>query len=445
MRTGMPDFVNSASIRDFDSGARRDLGSSATKGLDPSQIKDLDLASIRAVADIGCTFRFLDYPFTISTNRLKALSCFQKMYADFLFQMRKARHGQSDYYVIDDPQVLDAPFIWADEKIYVCPQPHLLPSYAHSVITNSIMARIRSHLIFHAAAVSWQGRGMVILGDSCHGKSTITLELIRRGGQFLTDDVTCLHRRDHRIYPFPRAIGLRQSAFGLFKGFIDADFHSSPLSCGGEKIFLLASDIPAARISDPCLPKFLICLFPCPARESRPAGSGDESQPVGKYLGSGRNRQDDKKFLYLSVDRFKEEMIKDLTALPGVEACENPEEKPFPVIKLAGRRGAFLLPDIEAICSRHRVTLIRIAKSEKVIIDYSREPYLERIPKSVAMRELLRGFRGGWTSAVLKEANSGMASMLFELSTMMKGVECYRMIPGRLEKMSDLLYDLAEG
>lgn len=409
-----------------------------------ASIKDLlDSASIRARADIDCTFRFLGSPFTISTNQLEALSFFQKMYADFSLRTLKEKNVQSDYYVINEPDLLETPFIWADEKIYICQQPRMLPLYAHSIITNSIMARIQSHFIFHAAAVSWRDQGMIILGDSCNGKSTITLELIRRGFQFFTDDVTCLHRKNHQICPFPRALGLRQSAFGLFKGFIDADSHVTFMPYGQKKIFLLPSAIPKVKISDPCLPKFLICLSSYPRGES-----GYESQNVRKYQDTfheDKKSPDDKKFLYLGVDRFEDGMIKDLMALSGVEGCKKLGENPFPVLKLTGRRGYFLLPDIENLCSRHRVTLLQIARSEKTITDYSQDPYMERIPKSVAMRELLRGFRGGWTSAVLKEANSGMASMLFNLSPIMKGVECYRMIPGELGKMADLLYDLATG
>jgi len=396
----------------------------------------LDSASIRDLADFNGTFRFLDSPITISTNQPEALSYFQKMYADFSLQTLKGKNGQSAFYVINEPELVQSPFIWADEKIYICPQPQMLPTYAYSVITNSIIARIQSHLIFHAAAVSWQDQGIIILGDSCQGKSTMTLELIRRGFHFLTDDVTCLHRTDCRIYPFPRALGLRQSAFGLFKGFIDVDCHASSMSSYGEKkIFLLPSDIPKVRIGDPCLPKFLICLSSYPGRES-----GGEYQSIRRYPDI---RKEDKKFLYLGVDRFEEEMIRELRDLPGVEECEELKENTFPVIKVAGRRGFFLLPEIENLCFRHQVALVKIARSERVITDYSQKPYLERIPKSVAMRDLLRGFQGGWTSSVLKE--SGMSSLLFELSSIMKGVECFRMIPGELGKMADLLSDLVAG
>lgn len=44
------------------------------------------------------------------------------------------------------------------------------------------------------------GLGVMIIGDSGIGKSESTLELISRGFQFVSDDVTCVHKRGEDLY-----------------------------------------------------------------------------------------------------------------------------------------------------------------------------------------------------------------------------------------------------
>jgi hypothetical protein len=64
----------------------------------------------------------------------------------------------------------------------------------------------------HASAVqSPSGRGgVVIVGDSTAGKSTLALELLRRGWLFLSDDSTII-TSDGEIVPFTRPIGVREN------------------------------------------------------------------------------------------------------------------------------------------------------------------------------------------------------------------------------------------
>jgi len=419
----------------------------------------VDPTSVATTARFKHTFRFLDTIFTVGTNRPEVLIYFQKMYPDPDFYLRAFEEKNDDhqgleaqeessyqdgasYYVIDEPKIWEKPFIWTKERIYPCPVTHLLPSYAYSIITNSIVASIQSHLIFHAAALSWQDQGIMILGVSGQGKSTLTLELIRRGFHFLTDDMTCINRQNRCISSVHRALSLRRSAVELFKDFFhQVDTNSGGENLGGRKIWLNLVDIPEAKIAKPCRLRFLLCL------SYQPAGSSPRQESFVDEEGSRLEdlSTEDKKFFYFSIDQFEERMINEVRALPGVEKCSLYAETPFPTFRLIGRRGHFLLPAIEELCQKYRVALVNIARDGQAAVDYSQNPCLERISKSTAIRELVRSFRGGWRSPVLREANSGVASMLLELGQIIKGVDCYRIIPGRLEKMADLIFDLVNG
>jgi hypothetical protein len=72
-----------------------------------------------------------------------------------------------------------------------------------------LMSNIRSHAVLHAAAlVLPQGGALLLAAPSGHGKSSQTLELVRRGLKFLSDDYAPLDLERREIHPYPRAVGV---------------------------------------------------------------------------------------------------------------------------------------------------------------------------------------------------------------------------------------------
>ncbi len=62
----------------------------------------------------------------------------------------------------------------------------------------------------HAASLAGPaGGGVVLLGEAAAGKTTLTLRLIERGFRYLSDDTTCIRRRDLTCVPFPMAFVMR--------------------------------------------------------------------------------------------------------------------------------------------------------------------------------------------------------------------------------------------
>ncbi len=57
--------------------------------------------------------------------------------------------------------------------------------------------------VFHASAVVRDGRAVAFLGRSRSGKTSLALELCRRGARFLADDVLALECRDGRLLAHP--------------------------------------------------------------------------------------------------------------------------------------------------------------------------------------------------------------------------------------------------
>lgn len=57
--------------------------------------------------------------------------------------------------------------------------------------------------VLHASAVVWRGQGIAFLGRSGAGKTTLALELCRRGASFLADDVLALERGPDGVLGHP--------------------------------------------------------------------------------------------------------------------------------------------------------------------------------------------------------------------------------------------------
>lgn len=80
----------------------------------------------------------------------------------------------------------------------------------------------------HATTISLNGRGLLILGPSGSGKSSLALELMAVGAQLVADDRTDLRRDgDAVVASCPGPLAGRIEARGL--GILTAE-HSSPVS-----------------------------------------------------------------------------------------------------------------------------------------------------------------------------------------------------------------------
>jgi hypothetical protein len=62
---------------------------------------------------------------------------------------------------------------------------------------------VRGHDALHAGTVVLDGRALAVVGASGAGKTTLTLELLRRGARFLADDVTALKAGREDVVALP--------------------------------------------------------------------------------------------------------------------------------------------------------------------------------------------------------------------------------------------------
>ncbi|RPH87714.1 MAG: hypothetical protein EHM75_04725 [Desulfobacteraceae bacterium] len=89
----------------------------------------------------------------------------------------------------------------------------------YQFLFNYLLDQTRDFFIIHGAALADREKGLILAAASGLGKSTLTLELLRRGKKFLSDELACLDREGGELRAFPRALSISRP---VLEGFLEA-------------------------------------------------------------------------------------------------------------------------------------------------------------------------------------------------------------------------------
>jgi hypothetical protein len=349
----------------------------------------------------NATYRFFDAPFTVETDDASFLARFDHAYRRF----RAAADPDAPLYRV---RLADRPELDLAGETWRSADPAALALYAYNAILAAATARVCSHFLFHAAAVTTpSGAGIMLAGAAGLGKTTLTLALLRRGCRFYSDDVAAVGGADGLLYPFPRSLGVRVAA-------------GRP----GEKR-LLALEAPGLADCLAHAPSPPHVLFLLADRASSP-------QPASRLI---------------VLDRVTEPFLADLTTLPWVRAATRLSVGLYPVveIELAAGAGCAFEPAIQTLCRRHDLLLFDVADDRAAPPDFSLAPRLIRLAPAEATAGLLRHLKGGQASALLAGRFVGSAARLYmALATLLGRMTCYRLEVGQLAASVALILDAAQ-
>lgn len=79
----------------------------------------------------------------------------------------------------------------------------------------------KRYLLLHAATVEREGRALLMTGLSGSGKSTLAALLGEKGWRLMGDEFALLDLDDVRLYPFPRAVSLKNGAIDVLEAVAD--------------------------------------------------------------------------------------------------------------------------------------------------------------------------------------------------------------------------------
>jgi len=101
-------------------------------------------------------------------------------------------------------------------------QSEIFPFIQIGILRTLATLRPANHLL-HGAAVSWKDSGIIFLGGSGQGKTTLSIALVKMGFKFLSDDIACLNAKAGEIVPFPSRVNPHQSGVKLLSPLISAE------------------------------------------------------------------------------------------------------------------------------------------------------------------------------------------------------------------------------
>ena len=156
------------------------------------------------------------------------------------------------------------------------------------VLALTLLLRHRDLYGIHAAALAWQGAGCLFVADGRAGKSTMSLNLLQQGWEYVSDDFVFLRPSDGRV----EAVALRRNLcigraaicdFPELRG----HWRARPFA-GSSKQWLQMSELYPRQVREACVPRVLI--FPELVREprSRLSPLTDKAEILGRLMHQSR-------------------------------------------------------------------------------------------------------------------------------------------------------------
>ena len=130
-----------------------------------------------------------------------------------------------------DRALVDARQVW---------QP-FIANYA----VNRVLRLQRKVLFFHGASMEISGRGILLVGPKCAGKTTTSLTLASRGHGFLGDEIAAVRVGSRAMLPFRRAASIRAGvrAPRVSERLDDGNFPKETFPDGSARVLARVSDL----------------------------------------------------------------------------------------------------------------------------------------------------------------------------------------------------------
>ncbi len=303
----------------------------------------------------------------------------------------------------------ERPVLKINRDVWDLPDPDCI-DYVYDVILKAILEKIRSHFLFHAGVVAWGNRGLLLAADSGHGKTTLVLELIRRGFQFLSDEFAPLSCTEKQISPFPRSLRVRPGTLALVGFPVPA--HALTWH---DKLILDVDEISPGALGRKAGIDYIFLIES--AREPREPAKNE---------------------LTLFFDRIHEGLESAVRQMEGVTSVRSGFDSGYPILSIESPQKMRLLPQLEKYCLDNHILVIDIQKREVITPLFDQPSHLEALPRSQAALELLHQFQPSYKSDLFQQVYAGSAALFYtEVVSLLERAECYRLTIGPLKEMAD--------
>jgi hypothetical protein len=290
--------------------------------------------------------------------------------------------------------------------------------FLHGLIFNSLYPQVRSHYLLHAAALTFQKKGILLIAESGYGKTTLALALVKQGFQFLSDEIGALGLKDGLIYPFPRGLHIRKASLNILDIPLPWD---KALNWFG-KYLIDIDDLFPGMIGEPSKISYVFIL---------------------RNLHDFKSDKSDHHHFKAIVSHITPAFLKDLKDNPEISTVCVTEQQAYPLLTIQANHKLNAIYSFEELSNQHGIMILDLIKREEDVPDFSSAVQYQKITKSQAAVELLRHFIGGHKTNLLKsETDQNPTMLLFKLASLIKNTDCYQISVGPLEQMVDVISNL---
>ena len=279
-------------------------------------------------------------------------------------------------------------------------------NHAFLMLLGAIMDAIDGSFMVHGAAVSDAGRGVILAGPAFAGKSTLVVELLRRGCAFLSDDAAPLERVGGRLLPFPRAVGLRKTESSPRP---DASIPEEGLLELPHRWLVDPSALGAALLGAPVAPDFLFYLDP------GGWSSGGESEPP----------------VYEIALAHEPAKLRDELRIIGAISIEELPAHPFPGLVASFRASLGLAQGLVDLQRRHRESVLFLEQKRPPLMRSEGAPIVTPVPVSELLIPIVRDLLNrGDDGRLMRGLEGRVAPVLLEIGALLQRTRAYRVSSG---------------
>lgn len=326
------------------------------------------------------------------------------------------RQPVAEFTVLTNPSPpQNQPSFTFNGKTWSLRHPALVEGFTYEQILMELMSRVQSHILIHAGVVERDQQALLIVAESGFGKTTLTLELVRRGFRFLSDEFAAINRQNGQVYPCPRSLRIRPQTLELI-GRTDLVGRAEIWM---QKYMLDIEELYPGRLGCAAPIRTVLVL------EGPKFYPGQVAQAP---------------FLEIQVDHAPESFLDDLRKIEGVNDVDVQPATIGVILRLAVERKVTVLRAVEALCQAHEVLLLNVVHKPERPPFFSERAEIKPMSRSEAIMALLDQFLPGPRSLIVQEDMHGSPTQLFfELGSAIQGADCYRMRVGPLDEMANLV------
>lgn len=361
-------------------------------------------------------YRFFDFHVGISSDEPDFPLLFGRMFPRFRIDSPGRPHEPKvllELSVLPGPHGKD-PRIRCGRKHFRLAPPPWRMGHAFSLALGTIFDQVSTHFMLHGGVVSSDGGGIILSGPSSTGKTTLVLELVRRGLGYLSDDVAPLGRESRLLAPFPKSAAVREGTLALL-GLDPLLGSPSPPGRGfGAKRCLDMGDLPGARIGTPCPVRLVLFLQ---------GGDQEEDHIIDIGILDGSNPLPD-----------------ELSNLPGVELISSHDDEGIRVARFRLSRKTRPTRAVLKLLGDHRDAILYAEIAKTAGPDFDRAPVLRSMSPSEGVAELMRDMKNRTEDGMLFAECGGRLTRLYvDLAEALAGASFFRLAPGAPGRTADLI------